>query len=454
MEGLITVPHLYISVLDIEGSDCITAGDLAAPVLRQYWVNHWESTGSLGVLKDIPQFEISLRGGVSDLTIIRTSPQLNDRYNARHRKIQTEIAPSSQAVEVTYKGSKEHCVLRGVPQSMARLNADPTVSIQVQYTTLFAIRMKHVGSYFLHVGTHQDGAIVLALSGACHSKLQVPGEDGLRESFEVRSVSCYLRDIYAHFIAERIICSSRPAGVIVAFVADSSLMPIVQNKTFKHGKKAVFFTNQSTFEPDRRATFVHRNSLDLCIRNEVPIDATFLANLSMHADDEIAFQRICYVLRRTGIKIRDNAAFFVKKSTGLASGRGLGHCHMNAGTYLNTLGHTVVDVTEQATIVKPQHIISHVGHSPSTLIDRTTEKTVSVTILPATKDVKLSSGKTYIIIGSSDTTSAICKRMIDNGSRYIIVASRRPGRAESWAQGLMAKGICVRIVAMDVTEMT
>ncbi|KAF3041860.1 hypothetical protein E8E12_001110 [Didymella heteroderae] len=91
----------------------------------------------------------------------------------------------------------------------------------------------------------------------------------------------------------------------------------------------------------------------------VPIDTSLVANLSTHPEDEVLLQRRYYILRRAGVKARGSEAFFEKMSTGHASGRRLGHT------------------------------------------------TIPVTILPATRDVKLSPERTYIIVGSSDIARAM-----------------------------------------------
>jgi acyl carrier protein len=445
------LPHLNISILDLEGADCVTARDVANTVLRQYWVSHWESTNSVGNLKFTQQTEVSVRGGTTYVPVIRSSAHPNDRYNARHRKTQTEISPSDRSVEVSYKCSKAQYVLRGVPQALLQPSMDPTVSINVQYTTLFAIRIKHVGSYSLSVGFKQDGGSVVALSDACRSKLEIPEKLIFPTNAGGQSGPEHLRDICAHFVAERVVGPSRPTGVIMVLVADPFMISIVQSKAAKHGKKVLFMTSQPAFEPDR-ATFVHHHSLDLSIRQKVSNGTTLIANLSTHPDDEVLFQRICSVLRRSGIKIRGNEAFFEKKSTGHASVRGLGQCHMTAGTYLNTIRPKVVDVAVHAAVIRPDEAVDRAGHGPSTLIDWTTNKAVPVTILPATKDVKLSSERTYLVIGSSDVARAICEWMVDSGARYIVMASRHPDHAEDWAQSLITKGIHVRILALDVTD--
>lgn len=240
------LPKLNMSVLDIEGPDCVTARDLADAVLRQYWINHWESKGTLGDMRYMPQPEVRLRGGVAYVPLIRSSAQPNDRYNARHRKIHTGADPRIRAVELAYKRRKGYYVLLGVPQAWSLLNTDLMMSIEVEYTTLFAIRLKHVGSYSLNVGTCQGGATVVALSDTCRSKLEVPEKLIFETRTKGQSLPCYLRNICALLIAERVISSSRPTGVIVAILGDTFLMSVVQGRATTYGRKVHFLTSQAT----------------------------------------------------------------------------------------------------------------------------------------------------------------------------------------------------------------
>lgn len=96
-----------------------------------------------------------------------------------------------------------------------------------------------------------------------------------------------------------------------------------------------------------------------------------------------------------------------------------------------------MDTTQQISLIEPQEAAEHASHGPSALIDWTTNETVPVTILPATKDVKRNYKKIYLIIGSSDSASAICKYMIDSGAKHIVVVSRHPDHARDWAHGIL-----------------
>ncbi|KAF1927027.1 uncharacterized protein M421DRAFT_93596 [Didymella exigua CBS 183.55] len=99
-----------------------------------------------------------------------------------------------------------------------------------------------------------------------------------------------------------------------------------------------------------------------------------------------------------------------------------------------------MDTNGPAAVMGPQEAVGRAGHSLCTLIDWTTNKTLPVTILPATKDEKLSSGRTYLIVGSSDIARVICEWVIESGAKYIVVASRHPDHTEARPHGLGAKG--------------
>jgi hypothetical protein len=111
-----------------------------------------------------------------------------------------------------------------------------------------------------------------------------------------------------------------------------------------------------------------------------------------------------------------------------------------------------MDMADYASVIEPKEAVEHADYDPLTLVDWNTGTTVQVAILPATKDVNLSPERAYLVIGSSDTARAIFECMIDSGARYLVVASRHPEHAQDWTHSLIAKGVYVRIVIMDVTD--
>ena len=448
------LPHLNFTCLDFDSADRITPEYIANTVLRQCFIDYWESKGHSSDALFPKHTEMAIREGIMYVPSIRPSVQANDRYNSRHRRIHEQVNPCDRPVEVAYKRSLGHYVLRGVPRAPAQTTTEPTVLVTVRASTLFAIRIKHVGSYFLNVGISQDGARVIALSDTCRSTLEVPRNLVFTSHAEHQNDEYYLQRIAAHFVAERVVGSSRSTGCIVALVADPLWMSVIHAKAAKCGKRVLFMTSQATLEHGR-ATFVHHNSLDLSVRQKIPVDASLIANVSTHQDDEVLFNRICSILRHSGVKARNKDSFFERKSTGHASGRGLGQCRVTAGTYLNAMKATFAAKQILPTrIVGPRDVAEHADHGLSTIVDWTINNTLPVTILPATKDVNFNPEKTYLIIGSSDIACALCEWMIDSGARFILLASRNPDHAQDWAHGMIAKGASVCIASMDVTEKT
>lgn len=75
-------------------------------------------------------------------------------------------------------------------------------------------------------------------------------------------------------------------------------------------------------------------------------------------------------------------------------------------------------------------------------------------IRPIEASTVLSSSKTYLLVGlTGDLGQSLSRYMVENGARYIVVASRTPDKAKSWASEIQDMGATVRLECLDVTDL-
>lgn len=444
--------HLNISIHDVEDADQVTADYLANAVLRQVIT----SRGDPAVETKVSQpTEAALMKSITHTPIIRASSKANQRYNSRHRKIQEELETSAHPVEIIYKHSTNHYALRGVSLVPSQVREESTLTVNVRCSSLFSISSRHGGSYFLNIGDAQDGERVLALSKVNCSKLELPQNSVFPVASGQYSDQDLLRHITAQFVAERVVSAACTIGSIVVLTSDPLWMSAIRAKATHCDKKVVFMTSQALFEHDR-IVFVHRDSLDLSLKDQIPSDVSLIANVTTRPEDDALFHRLCGLLRHTNVKLRNTETFFQ---------RGL-HC----STFDHNLDQDPVMVrdilkkslncmatNESASLLEvtcPQDLVGQAAHGPSALVDWTKNNILSVAVSPATEVVVFSAEKTYLIIGSSDVARALCEWMIDRGAKHIILTSRQPDHAQEWARWMMSRGADIRVVSMDVSDET
>jgi aspyridone synthetase (hybrid polyketide synthase/nonribosomal peptide synthetase) len=88
-----------------------------------------------------------------------------------------------------------------------------------------------------------------------------------------------------------------------------------------------------------------------------------------------------------------------------------------------------------------------------TIIDWTNPQPVSVTIRPISGQGLFSNDKTYLMVGLvSDFGRSLCRWMVENGAKYIVLTSRRAQVDQLWLQEMEDLGAIVRVYPMDVSK--
>ncbi|KAF2998934.1 t1pks [Curvularia kusanoi] len=444
------LPHLSISVHDVEGAGHITAEYVAETVLRQDIVSRWESTDTSND-NLVQHTEVAVRNGIRYIPSIRLCSQANRRYNSRHRRIHEHLPLSGQQVEMVYERSAAKYTLRNIPPVCSLTPTKPTVSIDVRFSTLLAIDITHLGSCHLNVGTNEDGARVFALSKACCSRLVVPQELVFALSPTDNTDEEKLRLVTARIIAERVVDLSCPSGTTIAIANDPLWRSAIRTQAVKRAKK-IFFATSQALATHEEAVWLDLNTMDMYLQGKIPIDVSFVANVSNDPQDKLLFDRLCTILRRDEATIQTFDAFFNTNSTTRSPRHGFGGLRIRIASYLKVAGLRCADAPAASAVVRPQDVARYTTYEASTMVDWDNNHTVAVTAAPATKAVQFNPEKTYLIIGSSDIARSLCEWMVASGAKHIVLASRRPNDLHDWAMWLTSKRARIHTICMDVTD--
>ncbi|KAK1966752.1 putative hybrid NRPS/PKS enzyme [Colletotrichum sublineola] len=110
--------------------------------------------------------------------------------------------------------------------------------------------------------------------------------------------------------------------------------------------------------------------------------------------------------------------------------------------------------TESTKVIKASHILKErfERHSGPVVVDWTGDPIITLTQKPLDPSRLFSRKKTYILMGlSGQVGQSMCRWMVANGARHIVVTSRDPDKKVFWKEELNRKGANIVIEAVDIT---
>jgi malonyl CoA-acyl carrier protein transacylase/SAM-dependent methyltransferase/NAD(P)-dependent dehydrogenase (short-subunit alcohol dehydrogenase family)/acyl carrier protein len=445
--------HLRLTMLDIDNPASVSATCLGKAMLRWYMLGQWALEGDMDNRMFVQEHEMAIENGVLLVPSVVRQTQQNIRYNTRHRRITHDLDPRNQAIVLHYIPLNNRYILREIPK-LPTSKDESTVSIQVLYSTIHAVKIKSLGFFFLSIGVRNNQNVII-LSDTISSILQVPRKAicSLKSSSKPRKH--YLHSLAANLVADRVVRAAQSSHNILVVASDSLCLSLIQFKAAQNNKTVVFMTSNPDFERER-AIYIHPDSLEITISHQIPSNTSVIFNLSSRPEDEVLFQRVSAIYQNCCVKIKSTSDIFRNYSSGYECFRISGSQSKEiAIKSLKTLP-SVVDDLADLHAMSPTDVAQN-SFSPSSfsIVDWESANMVSVQIQPATQMVNFSHVKTYLIIGTSDIAQSICEWLIDHGARYVILGSRTPStNLITWAHSLASKGAFIDVHAVDVTDTT
>ncbi|KAL8727347.1 MAG: hypothetical protein Q9166_006115 [cf. Caloplaca sp. 2 TL-2023] len=92
-------------------------------------------------------------------------------------------------------------------------------------------------------------------------------------------------------------------------------------------------------------------------------------------------------------------------------------------------------------------------HADATIVDWTGDQMITLTQRPVDPRQLFSVAKTYLLMGlTGQIGQCMCRWMVRNGARHIVVTSRNPNKEALWNDELQSQGANILIEAADVTK--
>ncbi|KAF2747788.1 KR-domain-containing protein [Sporormia fimetaria CBS 119925] len=411
---------LRLRFVDLDNLDLTAARLVVRELLRWYELVLGDTAGSSqDVALWASDTELAFEHDVLFSPSVRHSESMNDRYNSQQRRITRLVEPSGSPVELCYI-SEGQFELRDTRMASSGLAIVYRVQVKMVYSTLQAINVRRLGFCFIGLGVDANGMHSIVVSNSLES-IHQPETCAIYQSTPTSRLTFHdVWFISAEIIADRIVCSSPYPGKVLALASDRQLM-------------------------------------DFKIRQTIPRGIAVFVNLSSSPKDAALGKRILSILEQVPtacLSMRD----FVRPQPSVWE-----HVPSCPDAHLIPLIEQYIQEREDQKntfeedggtikVLSPDGATQSSHEDPLVLLDWTLHDHLQVKVEPAISRVQSSSSKTYIVVGSSDLAQSLCEWMINSGARYIVLASRDPSGAASWAQDMLVYGAHIELKSVDVTD--
>ncbi|PNP85410.1 hypothetical protein FNYG_01239 [Fusarium nygamai] len=427
------LPQLNLQFLDLPKSSSVGAKMVVEAFLKVKLGKSAEFTKTPMLWSTEP--EVLLRDGFVTIPRVVPDKERNNRLNSQRRKITKDVYLGETEVVLTdTEGGL--CLEEKAPWAKS-LTGDSIASIQVEQS--LSLPFCEGDARVLCIGK-SDGQAAMAIAPRHSSTVSVPATDvfAVPEVEAPQAQTDLLAGVAVNLTASLIlstITSALPTTGDDNVLIYGASIDIQSALTAQSSRKLIFASSE--IQSDSIFIHIHPRASIRTIQHLLPRGISHFVDLSEKADNKIK-QHLSHLY----------GAISFKPSHGLI---------------FNTapLMETAFKLSRQAHLSSPPTVVSvqDITSLPApfglrrTIIDWTKPQSVSVTIRPISGQGLFSTDKTYLMVGLvSDFGRSLCRWMVENGAKYIVLTSRRAQVDQLWLQEMEHLGAVVRVYPMDVSK--
>ncbi|KAF5648995.1 polyketide synthase [Fusarium sp. NRRL 52700] len=419
------LPQLNLQFLDLYKPSSVDAKMVVEAFLKLKLGKSSEFTKTPMLWSTEP--EMLLRDGLVTIPRVVPDKERNHRLNSQRRRITKDVSLGETEVALTdTEGGL--CLEEKAPWAKS-LTGDGIAKILVEQS--LSLPFCEDNEQVLCIG-QSDGQVTIAIAPRHSSTVSVLAMD----TFAVpKTETGLLAGIATNLTASIILSSISSAAPITE---DSSILvygacnDIQSALTSQASRKLIFASS----EVQSDSIFIHPRASIRTIQHLLPRGICYFLDLSDKTDDKIK-QHLSHLYE----------AISFKPSHTLTSNTA--HLLETAVTFSRQSR-----LSSSPTTVPIQDITSLPAlELTRTIIDWTKPQPVSVTIRPISGQGLFSGDKTYLMVGLvSDFGRSLCRWMVENGAKYIVLTSRRAQVDQLWLQEMEDLGAVVKVYPMDVSK--
>ncbi|PLB52456.1 putative hybrid NRPS/PKS enzyme [Aspergillus steynii IBT 23096] len=452
-------PHKHLQFLDLDTiDDGMTF--IAETLLRLVGAaSIKEDSSKLPLLWNV---EPELAAEKGKLFIPRLLPdrERNDRINALRRKVESQAVVGAQPVtlarslhtanEIVYSAEE---ALHHHPNLVELHSDSELITLRVDYCSVEPVLPNyHEKELFCCVGRTQEKKRYLALSDSNSSIITVPRMWAIQldgEDVDDATILSVLISLMNE-VRARVIDNSIPSGYTTLLYGCGEPLKAALNIREGITSKSFAFIDYQT-EP----TCASRASNHIVVRSHtsrkelqsmIPPKTRVLIHLGL----------VTNTRKLSAIKqaLPTNAAVFCFSdldSDSLDPREVL----REALAHVKSLPSSPVGGLESASIVEASTLVTdgNKEHAVATVVDWTGDQMITVMQRPIEHSILFSQDRTYVLVGlTGQIGQSMCRWMVANGARHIVVTSRNPDMGALWKDELQKQGANIAVEAADVTN--
>ncbi|KAL2174089.1 polyketide synthase [Thermothelomyces heterothallicus CBS 202.75] len=450
------VPGLVLQMLDLTTADTATASlaitETFARLIKQSLAHR--ASGSEPLWINEP--EIHLEDGHRLVPRVVPWKEGNNRVNAFRRVVKTTVNTLEKTVRIVESASSgEHSTYYHieVEKLVAPAAEAGTLMIQVDYSTVQAIRIGRL-SLHLCVGNHPEtGKLYAALSEKNASYIAVPPTSAIEIDETPIDQSLFLAYL-ARYTTALNIASAAQGSPILLVEGDSMFHHCLQEFLGEDSTKLRACSSDLTRCMNMPETiYLHSRSPIRDVKALYPPEGAWVLDMSTGSSQlsHLLMQTMPRNCRYTAYKalLGTNRLTSDEKDAYSAQfwDRAVALSLAKAESRETGPAPALTTISDLLRAGEPS--------PPFCLVDWKSDRLASQRVKPLAGTGLLSPTKTYVLVGlTRDFGQSLCRLFVQQGARHIVLCSRNPPKTQpNWQTEMMAKGINVRFETLDVTSL-
>lgn len=436
-------PHARFQHLNIGDGRAVDARVIAESLLRVV-LPEFDNDYRLPRATWTTEPELRLVDSVMRIPRITADPGMNERYMSQRRMIYNEADLHDSNVVVTIQNGIYEPLLSALPTA----SDDPSVvRIRVASSTLTAIRVKGVGFLHLVIGHNldtQEKVVALAKDNA--AVISTPFCWAIPRSVTDPDEPHLASQVAWSLLAVEILESTTAYTSLVVHDAPKSLRDAIKLDAPRRNIGAFFTTSdQELAQEEDGVVFLHPLTPMRRLADNLPADISLVVTLD--AAGEATFNRLPAIVH--GRAAQQNFHTFHRAVAALLPNFEIDQV-ADALKYVVGLSASSNEERIVGDIVPVQSLPgSPMDITRMKILDWQQSSHVSVSVQPASSEVRLSADKTYLLIGmTGDLGMSVCEWMVSKGARNVVLTSRKPQTDQNWIESMAKAGANIVTMAM------
>lgn len=432
-------PHLNLQFVDIQKTTNFNATVLVEVFLRLTMMSIPEYAGHNMLWHMEP--EIALNDNTVLIPRVIQNKIINERYNASRRLITKQTTTSNSCVELVASGGTLSLMGTGC-QTKHRIPPGHT-TIDVRYSVNLPSR--DLDPCFLCLGiVHGTTQTALAISNSNRSAINVSSERVLFTEPIDGDEATTLQAIATHMIARTLLSAIPTNGSVLIYEPEEILATsITHHKAWKD--REVYFATSKTSPLPEGWLHIHPYALERVLRQEMPRDIQCVVDFSTPECRSIksCVPRTC-IFRSFEHSLMDHSKDDLTRHNILAE------CYTEAKSYMLKLSQPKLEYVSAVQDLQGAPVSDTLYPY---VIDWCHTHPLDVGIKPLETSGLFSPTRTYFMVGmTGELGQSICRWMISNGARYIVLTSRRGEVNSTWFDEMQRQGATIKLHKMDVSD--